>query len=46
VLDGPSATSVLYFFYFAALTILITYFINKKKINVGNFAVVGDIYVV
>jgi hypothetical protein len=44
VLEGPSATSLLYyFFYFAALY----HFINKKIkiLGVGNFAVVGDIYV-
>jgi hypothetical protein len=43
VLEGPSATNLLYyFFYFAALY----HFINlkKKNLNVGNFAVVGDIF--
>jgi hypothetical protein len=43
VLEGPSATNLLYyFFYFAALY----HFINKKIkiLNVGNFAVVGDIF--
>jgi hypothetical protein len=45
VLEGPSAANLLYyFFYFAASY----HFINKKiKImNVGNFAVVGDIFYV
>jgi hypothetical protein len=43
VLEGPSATNVLYyFFYFVALC----HFINKKIkiLNVGNFVVVGDIF--
>jgi hypothetical protein len=43
VLEGPSATNLLYyFFYFAALY----HFINKKNkiLNVGNFGVVGDIF--
>jgi hypothetical protein len=45
VLEGPSATNLLYyFFYFAALY----YFINKKikKLNVGNLAMVGGIFYV
>jgi hypothetical protein len=43
VLEGPSATNLI-FFYFAALY----HFINKKIkiLNVGNFAVVGDIFYV
>jgi hypothetical protein len=44
-IEGPSATNLLYyFFYFAALY----HFINKKIkiLNVGNFAVVGDIFYV
>jgi hypothetical protein len=43
VLEGPSATHLLYYFFsFAALY----HFINKKikVLNVGNFAVVGDIF--
>jgi hypothetical protein len=45
VLEGPSATNLLYyFFYFAALY----HFINKKIkiLNVGNFAEVDDIFYV
>jgi hypothetical protein len=45
VVEGPSATNLLYYFlYFAALY----HFINKKIkiLNVGNFAVVGDIFYV
>jgi hypothetical protein len=45
VLEGHSGTNLLYyFFHFAALY----HFINKKiKIsNVGNFAIVGDIFYV
>jgi hypothetical protein len=45
VFEGPSATSLLYyFFYFSALY----HFINKnvKNLNVGNFAVIGDIFYV
>jgi hypothetical protein len=47
VLERPSATNLLYdffYFYFAALY----HFINKKIkiLNVGNFAVVGDIFYV
>jgi hypothetical protein len=45
VLEGPSATNLsYYFFYFADL-----YHFRNKKIkilNVGNFAVVGDIFYV
>jgi hypothetical protein len=43
--DGPFATNLLYcFFYFGALY----HFINKKIkiLNVGNFAVIGDIFYV
>jgi hypothetical protein len=42
VLEGSSATNLLYyFFYFAPY-----HFINKKikNLKVGNFAVVGDIF--
>jgi hypothetical protein len=45
VREGPSATNLLYyFFYFAGLY----HFINKKikNLNVGNFAAVGDIFYV
>jgi hypothetical protein len=44
VLEGPSATSLLYnFFYYAALY----HFINKKikLLNVANFALVDHIYI-
>jgi hypothetical protein len=45
VLEGPSATNLSYYFFYVAA---LYHFINKKikKFNVGNFAVVGDIFYV
>jgi hypothetical protein len=45
VLEGPSAMSLLYYFFYFAV---VYHFINKKIkiLNLENFAVVGDIFYV